>query len=383
MRYACTLVLLLILSAATFAQTTYNNLPVLKATKKTADYRVGNDWNRGNWSFAPEAVPDVLYVPSHSRTMSFAFYTDQDSIAFPVTGNTVKQFYVLTPDSEYALTEVRGFDYKPVAYDAAPKKAAYQFWYENGTHNEYLSRLKALYNLDSVVAQQSSDSAKALRILSWSHTQWSHNGDNEPKKKDAISILEEAHTEGKQFRCVEYGIVGTAALNAIGLPARVLALKVKEVETTPYGAGHVLLEVYLKDLGKWVLMDGQWDAMPVLNGVPLNAAEFQQAIANNYEALEIRSLSGVSKAAYTSWVYPYLYFLDVKFDNREGLDLKRELQGGKPSLMLVPQGAKEPTVFQKTRPINNVVYTRSLADFYSAPHPQPLKGSSDAQKAGQ
>ena len=146
-----------------------------------------------------------------------------------------------------------------------------------------------------------------------------------------------------------------------------LALKTKEVETTPYGAGHVLLEVYLKDLGRWVLMDGQWDAMPVLNGMPLNAAEFQQAIATNYEALEIRSLSGTSKAAYTRWVYPYLYYLDVKFDNREGVELKKELQGGKPSLMLVPQGAKEPTVFQQKRHINNVVYTRSLADFYAPP----------------
>src|SRR5688572_23535101 len=121
MRYACTLALLLILSAATFAQTTYNNLPVIKSTKKTADYRVGADWTRGAWSFAPEASPDVLYVPSYSRSTSFAFYTDQDSIAFPVTGNTVKQFYVLTPEGKYALTEVRGFDYTPVAYDAAPK----------------------------------------------------------------------------------------------------------------------------------------------------------------------------------------------------------------------------------------------------------------------
>lgn len=367
MKYASILVFLLSSAVAGLAQTIYNNLPVLRATKNTADYRVDGEWSRGHWGIAPEAVPDVLNVPAYSRTVSFAFYTDQDSIAFPVTGSTVKQFYVLTAEGKYALTEVRGFDYEPIAYDATPKPPTYRFWYENGASNEYLKRLKGLYLLEKIVEGVQSDSAKALRILKWTHDQWKHNGDNEPRKKDALSILEEARNEGKQFRCVEYGIVGAAALNAIGLPARVLALKTKEVETTPYGAGHVLLEVYLKDLGRWVLMDGQWDAMPVLNGMPLNAAEFQQAIATNYEALEIRSLSGTSKAAYTRWVYPYLYYLDVKFDNREGVELKKELQGGKPSLMLVPQGAKEPTVFQQKRPINNVVYTRSLADFYAPP----------------
>jgi hypothetical protein len=362
------LLLLLGLSAASFAQTTYKNLPLIKAGTQMADYRVDQNWSRGQWRIAPEAVPDVLPVPAFSRTVSFAFYTDKDSIAFPVTGSTVKQFYVLTPDGKYALTEVRGFNYQPVAYDATPKAPSYQFWYENGSQNEYLDRLKAQYNLEKLVEGATSDSARALRILKWSHDQWKHNGNNEPKKKDAISILEEARNEGKQFRCVEYGIVSTAALNAMGLPARVLALKIKDVETTQSGAGHVLLEVYLKDLGKWALMDGQWDAMPVLNGVPLNAVEFQQAIATHYDALQIRSLSGTDKASYTRWIYPYLYYLDVTFDNREGLGLKKELQGGKPSLMLVPQGAKEPTIFQQKWPISNVVYTRSLADFYAPPH---------------
>jgi hypothetical protein len=380
MRRVFLLFLFLYSTAATLAQTTYKNLPVIRANSNTADYRVDNDWSRGQWGIAPEAVPDVLNVPAHSRTVSFAFYTDRDSIAFPVTGNTVKQFYVLTADGKYALTEVRGFNYQPVAYDAAPKPAAYRFWYENGTQNKYLNRLKGLYLLEKIVEGVSSDSARALRILKWTHDQWKHNGNNEPKKRDALSILEEVKTEGKQFRCVEYGIVASAALNAIGLPARVLALKTKDVETTQSGAGHVLLEVYLKDLGKWALMDGQWDGMPVLNGVPLNAAEFQQAIAANYDALEIRSLSNTSKATYTRWIYPYLYYLDVAFDNREGPDLKKELQGGKPSLMLVPQGAKEPTLFQQKWPINNVVYTRSLADFYAPPHtPRPLKGSIRAQ----
>lgn len=375
-----TLVLALtILTAISFAQNTYKNLPVIRAGAANADYRVDDLWSRGQWSYAPEAVPDILMVPAFSRTVTFAFYTGKDSISFPLTGKTVKQFYVLTPDGKYALTEVRGFDYDKVSYDAQSRPAAYPIRYETGAPNAYLSRLKAQYSLEKIVEGATSDSARALRLLKWTHDQWEHNGMNEPKKRDALSILEEVKKEGKQFRCVEYGIVATAALNAFGLPARVLGLKMKDVETIEGGAGHVLLEVYLPDMKKWVLMDGQWDAMPVLNGVPLNAVEFQQAIATHYDALQIRSLSGTSKAEYVKWIYPYLYYMDVAFDNRELAGGEKELRQGKKNLMLVPLDAKEPKVFQKARPIDYVIYTRSLADFYAAPDPQPLKGSGGGQ----
>jgi len=360
------LALFILPAAIGFSQETYNGLPVIKSKALQADYRVDAMWVKGAWRIAPEAVPDVLDIPTFSRTVQFGFYTDADSIVFPMDVKKVKQFYVLTADNKYALTEVRGFNYNPIQFESTAKPSAYKFWYSENKNNQFLADLKAQYPIESLVSGLKSDSAKALRILKWAHDQWKHNGNNEPKKGDALSILAEAK-EGKQFRCVEYGIVTTSALNAIGLPARVLALKTKDVETTQSGAGHVLLEVYLKDLKKWALIDGQYDAMPVLNDVPLNAVEFQQAIANNYDALQIRSLSVTNKDSYVKWVFPYLYYFDVKFDNREGIDLKRETQAGKTSLMLVPQGAKEPTVFQQKWPISNVVYTRSLADFYAAP----------------
>ena len=347
------------------AQSTYKGLPVIEAAGKTADYRVDSRWKKGSWGFAPEAEPDVLALPVFGRTVQFGFYTGKDSILFPLSAGTVRRFYVHTTDNQYALTEVRGFDFEPVSFDAASARKD-TFWYESGAANPFLEQLRSQYGLNDLIRNATSDSARALRILKWTHDQWSHNGSNTPSKADALTILTEARG-GKQFRCVEYGIVAASALNAVGLPARVLGLKTKDVETTPSGAGHVLLEVYLRDLKKWVLMDGQWDAMPVLNGVPLNAVEFQQAIARNYDALQIRSLSGADKYEYTNWIFPYLYYFDVKLDNREGAGLERATQQGKRSLMLVPQGAKEPTVFQKEAPINYAIYTRSLADFYAAP----------------
>jgi len=249
-------------------------------------------------------------------------------------------------------------------FDRTSKNAAISFWYEQNDNNEYLERLRSEYPVDSLIKNASTDMEKAVNILSWVHRQWKHDGWNEPVKNDALSILEEAKG-GKNFRCVEYGIVSTACLNAVGLKSRVLALKTKAVETTKSGAGHVAAEVFLNDLQKWVFIDGQFDAIPVLDGVPLNAVEFQKAVVENYDRLEIKS-SISDKKEYIKWVYPYLYYFDAKFDNREGIE-KRQLIEGKSTLMLVPLGAKSPTVFQRNYPLDYFIYTHSLNDFYARP----------------
>lgn len=89
----------------------------------------------------------------------------------------------------------------------------------------------------------------------------------------------------------------------MGLKARIIGLMTKDVETTKYGAGHVLLEAYLDDLKKWALFDGQWDAVPMINNIPLNAVEFQKAIVENYDELDIRTSSGISKRHYVDWIF--------------------------------------------------------------------------------
>lgn len=360
---------LLLPCEAALAQTaTYQGLPVIRAHAPRADYRQGPEWVRGNWRVAPEASPDVLSLALHAAQETIVFRTDADSVRYTLKPGETRQFYVLLDDGRYALTELRttAFAAAPLRFERKRPATPYAFRYETGPDNAYLAQLRQQHGLDAVVQGARNDTERAQRLLHWVHQQWPHDGNNQPSRSDALSILAEVR-QGKQFRCVEYGIVATACLNAYGLKSRVLGLKTKDVETTPSGAGHVLLETWLPDQQKWVLLDGQWDVMPVLRGKPLNAVEFQQAIANNYKDLEIRSLSGTPKMAYVNWIAPYLYYLDVRFDNREGLGLERSKVEGKSSLMLVPVGGKEPTVFQGEKPINYCVYTRSVAAFYAKP----------------
>ncbi|OKL42098.1 transglutaminase-like domain-containing protein [Pontibacter flavimaris] len=357
---------MLVLLAPAFAQKVYKGLPVIKATATVADYRIGKEWVRGNWNISPQLSPDVLKVPVHNGKEIFTFHTNTDSISFKVQAGKSYRFYVNLNDTAYALTELQGYGFEAVEFNKKQVVPAYTLLYEQDPNNAYLQQLRTTYNLDALVAGAANDTEKALRMVNWVHQQWQHNGMNEPSNPDALTILAEVK-DGKQFRCVEYGIVTTACLNAIGLPARTMGLKMKEVETIESGAGHVLLEVYLPDLRKWVMLDGQFDVMPVLNNVPLNAVEFQQAIANNYNKLEIRSLSGAGKMQYVNWVYPYLYYFDVRFDNREGVAFERETIDGKSSLMLVPVGAKVPEVFQRKYKMGRYKYTNSLSDLYQAP----------------
>ncbi|GAB2540483.1 transglutaminase-like domain-containing protein [Rufibacter soli] len=229
--------------------------------------------------------------------------------------------------------------------------------YQHSTpDNAYLTKLRTTYGLDKVVGKKT-DFDKVKAICGWARQRWEHNGDNTPLKNDPISILEEAAT-GKQFRCVEYGIVVSGALNAIGIPARTLALKMEHTDTIAYGAGHVVAEAYLRDQKKWVMVDGQFDVIPMLKNTPLSAVELQQALSAGAPDLKVVSFSGTKAAEYFSWIAPYLFYFDTKLDNRYGV---QRILG---SIMLVPKGAKNLTVFQKTMPIQNMVYTHSLADFY-------------------
>ncbi|MGE0078341.1 MAG: transglutaminase-like domain-containing protein [Bacteroidales bacterium] len=246
----------------------------------------------------------------------------------------------------------------------------YRFFFPDTVNNPYLKKLRLDYGLDTLTKNVNTQLDKVKIILDWTNRQWIHSGGNEPTKSDPISILEEART-GKSFRCVEYGVVSAAALNSIGLPARVIGLKTRDVEKVKYGAGHVAAEVFLADFNKWVFIDGQFNAIPVLNNVPLNAVEFKRAIIDNRNDLQIVSLNGVAtekqKDNYLKFAAKYLFYFDVTFDQRVGEDIKYEKVNGKTKLTLVPVNAKNPSVFQKKYPINYTLYTNSIGDFYQKP----------------
>ncbi len=153
-----------------------------------------------------------------------------------------------------------------------------------------------------------------------------------------------------------------AALSAVGIPARVLGLQRADVETARSGAGHVVAEAWLADRGKWIMVDGQWDVIPVRGQTPLNAVELQQALAARAGDLRVESLSGTSTWRYRRWIAPYLYHFLVT---------PRAWVTGAPAgdsgLMLLPIGVQPPQRFQRRWAQEPYRSTRSPAEFYAPP----------------
>ena len=256
-----------------------------------------------------------------------------------------------------------------IHFDAVAINNELVFKYPDTLNNTFLRQLRNEYDLLKLTENKIEDIDKVLLILNWTHNQWKHNGSNEPSKNDALTILKEAK-DGKKFRCVEYGIVSSSALQALNYKSRVLGLKTADVETKRYSAGHVLAEVWMPQFNKWVLIDGQFNVMPILENVPLNAVEFQQAISENkkYKLIDINGeVSEKRRKSYVSFLFDYLYYIDARFDNRYIPSNERILYEGKSSLMLVPLGAKKPSIFQIKYPLDYMAYTNSINDFYQKP----------------
>jgi hypothetical protein len=253
-------------------------------------------------------------------------------------------------------------------------------------------KLRTEYKLGKLVSGAADEYEKLRLLTKWVHDQWTHTGNNKPSKSDPLTILKEAG-EGEKFRCVEYSIVVAGCARSLGMPSRVLALKREDVETAKSGAGHVVAEVWLDQFKKWVFVDGQMDAIPEENGVPLNAVEFQEAVARKAKdrdgvSLKIRSSSmsksrsfGFAEEDYILWAAPYLYHFDFNLDQRffgESYE-ERRYSPVKGKIMLVPKGAKNPTVFQQKTPIENCTYISNPKAFY--PDMMEERGNNPAEAA--
>ena len=100
-----------------------------------------------------------------------------------------------------------------------------------------------------------------------------------------------------------------------------------------------------------------------LPGVPPANAPLAQAQLGPLAA-RTAAEAGLSCQEYLTWVGPYLYYFDFYIDQRFFARPKdRRL------LMLIPQGAKRPTVFQRRFEIGPATYVSNPEVFYAPPRP--------------
>jgi hypothetical protein len=183
------------------------------------------------------------------------------------------------------------------------------------------------------------------------HTRTGHTGWPDGQATDPLGLLDAA-AKGASFRCVEFGIAAAGALQSVGIPARVVGARTRDVETRRLGAGHVFAEAWIADQGKWVFVDAQMDIVGrAKDGAPLNAIEFRNALA-----------SGRCADDYPRILAMCMYYFDYGTD--ESFPMGR--RAGK-SVTVAPVGAGIPRLFQRQPTRAPDVFTHRPADVYGAP----------------
>jgi hypothetical protein len=212
---------------------------------------------------------------------------------------------------------------------------------------------KKKYGLERLKDRGGSTYGTLKNCLRWAHGRLGQSS------YGRLSAMEKHDASAKKLRCVEYSLILRTCLAALGIKARRLALKTKDVETRKDNAGHIAVEAYLPEYGKWAFADPQWGAIPILGGTPLNAVELQAAISEK-KNVKFWNLGSGDSAKYLKRIYQYLFYFDVRLDNRTR-------RRSRTRLMLVPFGAKRPKVFQRTLPLKDTEYTGSARAFYARP----------------
>lgn len=243
----------------------------------------------------------------------------------------------------------------------------YFFSTENSKHD--LQELREKFQIEKLWQIKDSQISNVLRVMNWTHKQWDHNGSNSANSYKGIEILNEAQVGGN-FRCVEYGIVLKDVLNSVGINTRLLELKVKNADIVKHSAGHVLVEIYLTEIEKWIMADGQFNLVPFKDGIPLNAVELLENLMLNKE-IEFKNLDGAITERltrkYLNFIVDYLFYFSTNIDNRYDMKKSWKTIRGKSQIMLIPIGAKKLIRFEGGPEIRTFIYTNSKRDFYKEP----------------
>jgi hypothetical protein len=261
------------------------------------------------------------------------------------------------PEFQALLAEIKArYGPAPLEWDRDKPAPSFTIKYDNPKDPRF-PEMRREFVIDAVVEGAKDNYERLRRLARWVSTRWEHSPDHMASKSDPITILREAQ-KGGRFICREYAIVMAGVASAYAMPARVVNLLPRDVETR--SEAHSVAEVWLEQFHKWVLADGQYGAIGELDGVPLNAIELQAAFAADKP---VTCVAG--EGVCTEWK-PFIlrnaFYFKVYGDQRSFQRAASE------QLVLIPKGAPEPHTFAGDPSVfAGSVYTSNPATFYAPP----------------
>jgi hypothetical protein len=277
--------------------------------------------------------------------------------------NSDTDFDPIRQDAEFKslLAEIKtNYGPAPLVWDRGQPAPPFLMQFDDSKIPQY-SEMRREFTIDAVVAGAKDDYEKLRRLAHWVSTRWEHSSDQMASKSDPLTILREAK-KGGRFICREYAVVMAGVAAAYGMPARILNLLLRDVETR--SEAHSVAEVWLEGFGKWVLADGQFGNIAELDGVPLNGIEVQAALAADRKVV-----CSAGNGICAEWK-PFI--LSNAFYFKTGNDQRLFERRTTAQLVLVPKGAPKPTKFAggNESVFAGSIYTSNPDSFYAPPRRQ-------------
>lgn len=224
----------------------------------------------------------------------------------------------------------------------------------------YLKKLKSFIAKHGYQPDTSSETKYVTSSLAWVNAQWDHDGMNEPPKTfNALDILNSVYTKKEKYRCVEFGLVLSEVLESSGFVTRSLSLRANDVAYGGFGSGHVVSEVWLNELNKWIFLDGQFGVYITKAGddMPLSYYEiFQQKAGGQWPQLQIHFVKAPENPQKA--VSDYKAFLSRYFGH-----ITTSQGTGKPRISLLLDAKEMPLTFQGL-PLDGGLATKDASLFY-------------------
>ncbi len=176
-------------------------------------------------------------------------------------------------------------------------RSSFSFPMEDPQH-PVLQELRQKYELDEVVkgAISQLDTLKALS--SWVAAQWDWYllpPEREINSWNTLEILDRGE-DGQQCGgyCLHYAVSFMQAAQSFGFPARVVNANYS------VWSGHEMTEVWVPELGKWILMDANFDLIftNAESGEPLNSLDLHERFLDQYYPGESIDRDAWSRASF-------------------------------------------------------------------------------------
>ena len=117
-------------------------------------------------------------------------------------------------------------------------------------------KLRKATGLEQTLKSCSSEWNQILTMMDWVHNLSAHQGWDEAPSLSALGLLDDVRQGKVTFRCVEFAHMLQHVYSAFGVPSRVVGLR-RPNSTTGLGKGHVVVDAWSNEFGKWIVLDPQ------------------------------------------------------------------------------------------------------------------------------